>query len=213
MAAKSTFEMAAALWHIAHRPRKMVSLGVFPADRLPSVQNIQSALANAGNCCCFIANTDPKGQPGKHWVLFIATLMDRGRIQLEYFDSYGLPMPMHADLYDACCRNGYLRLVNECNTVCLQDVGSSVCGYYCLLVAHFRAIGRTFTSTIDCLRSQAKSPEKRDEYAVNAIHSVFHRRRYYTHPKTMPNCLARSSRGLHQTCCSASNSSVQKWVH
>ena len=202
MAALNTYEMTTLLWHIAHRPHDMVSLGVFPADHLPYVRRIRDALAGSVNCC-FVANTDPANRPGKHWVLFIATMITRNRIQLEYFDSYGLPMPMYADLYAACIRNGYLKLVSEVSTVYLQDSNSSVCGYWCLLVAHFRAIGRTFTFTINYLRSRGKTAKQRDKYVVLAIHSVLHRRRYFTNHN--PNCLASSSssRGFHQSCCAA----------
>lgn len=204
MAALNTYEMTTLLWHIAHRPRHMVSLGVFPADRLPSVLCIRDALGGSINCC-FVANTDPANRPGKHWVLFVATMMARNRIQLEYFDSYGLPMPMYADLYATCIRNGYLKLVSEVSTVCLQDINSSVCGYWCLLVAHFRATGRSFTFTLNYLRSRGKTAKQRDKYVVLAVHSVLHRRRYFTNPNCNPNCLASSSR-CYQSCCSAANS-------
>lgn len=47
-------------------------LGVFPADKLPFFFPLKNWI--------FIANTDPSGQPGKHWVSFFilfSILMER----------------------------------------------------------------------------------------------------------------------------------------
>jgi hypothetical protein len=178
MAALNTYEVTTLLWHIVHRPGKMVSLGVFAADCLPTAHRLKMVMSDKSKCC-FVANTDPSEKPGKHWVLFIATKA-RGRIQLEYFDSYGLPMPLYADLYAACIRNNLLSLITVVNTTRLQDTKSSVCGYYCLLFAHFRAIGNSFTFTVDHLRSRSNTAVGRDKYVVTALHSVLHRRRFLT---------------------------------
>lgn len=199
MAALNSYEIANLLWHIAHRPGVMTSLGVSPADRLPTVSRLEKALASSSNCC-FVANTDRAKQPGKHWVLFVASRTKGGHIQLEYFDSYGLPMPMYADLYAACIRNHLLPYVSVVNIVSLQDINSSVCGHYCLLFAHFRATGRSFKFIVNFLRSRAVTAIERDKYVVCALHSVLHRRRYFTHANS--NCLA-SSKGFQQSCCSA----------
>jgi hypothetical protein len=56
-------------------------LGVFPANLLPSPILFEPY--------CFIANTDPSGKPGNHWVAFYV----EGNV-CDYFDSMGLP-PTH----------------------------------------------------------------------------------------------------------------------
>jgi hypothetical protein len=202
MAALNTYEVSTLLWHIAQRPGQSVSLGVFPADRLPTAHRLHMALANAPKCC-FVANTDPANQPGKHWVLFVATKA-RGRICLEYFDSYGLPMPMYADLYATCIRNDFLSMITVVSTVQLQDINSFVCGYYCLLFAHFRATGRSFKFSVNYLRSRSVTAIGRDQFVVTALHSVLHRRRFFTQPNSNPRCLAKSKK-CQQSCCSAAN--------
>ena len=199
MAALNTHEMKTLLWHVAHQPGVITSLGVLLSDRLPTIARLENTLANTPNCC-FVANTDPAKRPGKHWVLFVATKSKNGRIQLEYFDSYGLPMPMYADLYSTCIRNQLLPYVSVVSIVSLQDINSSVCGHYCLLFAHFRATGRSFKFIVNFLRSRAVTAKERDKWVVCALHSVLHRRRYFTHANS--NCLA-SSKGFQQSCCSA----------
>jgi hypothetical protein len=148
MAALNTYEVNELLHRIAHRQNRMAVLGVFPANHLPSMQRIKHALGDSP-LCCLVANTDPANFPGKHWVLFIASL-NRGNVYLEYFDSYGLPILMHSALHTACLRTHYLSQIRLSNNHVLQDITSSVCGHYCLLVAYFRANGNSFSGIVSC---------------------------------------------------------------
>jgi hypothetical protein len=114
--------------------RRMKMLGVYSADLMPSVDEIRRGClsttfsASSSSLCCFAINTDPSHRPGKHWVLFIACQKADG-VHLEYFDSYGMPMELYRDLYDSCSNKGLLPLIKQYNTLMLQDVSTTVCGY------------------------------------------------------------------------------------
>ncbi len=196
MAALNTYELSTMLHQVANRPSKMTALGVFPADHLPSMRSLRTALANAP-LCCMIANTDPANRPGTHWVLFIASLT-RGIVHLEYFDSYGLPIMLHTALYTSCIRSHYVSQIRKSNTLTLQATTSSVCGHYCLLVAHFRAIGNSFDFIMSYLRSFSPITLERDKIVVRALHSVLH---HSSNTLCMySKCL---TKGKGQSCCSA----------
>lgn len=91
-------------------------LGVFASDMLPQISEKPA---------CFIANTDPSGAPGEHWV---AMFFDKN---VEYFDSYGL-QPIDAfNIYKP----------NWINQYCLQELDSTVCGEYCIYFLQYRVRG------------------------------------------------------------------------
>jgi len=58
--------------------RRSNYLGCFPADELPVAEKWP---------CCLVANTDPAGETGAHWV---AMYMPEPR-RLEYFCPLGMP--------------------------------------------------------------------------------------------------------------------------
>jgi hypothetical protein len=198
MAALNTCEVASLLQRVAHLPGRMISLGVHAADKLPSVTRLQAAL-QASSMCCFIANTDRAKQPGTHWVLFIAS-KGHSAVQLEYFDSYGLPMSLYTDLYVNVSKQ-LLPLISVVNSVSLQDLSSSVCGHYCILVAHIRAMGKSFAYTIRYLRSASAVAIERDKFVVRTLHSVLHGSECNVFRYS--ECLARNN--CQQSCCCAAN--------
>jgi hypothetical protein len=198
MAALNTNEVTNLLHRIAHRPGVLAVLGVFPADSLPSAGKILKTLQHFP-LCCFVANTDPAARPGKHWVAFIATSSRSDGFHLEYFDSYGLPLAVYTELYAGCTRNQFVPLICVVNTVSLQDTYSSVCGYYCILFAHFRAMGRSFKFYISYIRSYSAVAIARDKFVVRTLHSVLHRSGSNMFEPL--HCLSKES--FHQSCFSA----------
>jgi hypothetical protein len=199
MAALNTNEVKSLLHRIAHRPGLMAVLGVFPADCLPSREKILHTLQHF-TLCCFVVNTDPSTRPGKHWVAFVAFSVRVGCFKLEYFDSYGLPLTLYTDLHASCIRSQFLPLICVVNTISLQDFTSSVCGHYCLLFAHLRAMGRSFIFIIRYLSSYDAVAKARDKFVVRTLHSVLH-----CSGSTMYgplNCLTK--RYGQQSCCNAS---------
>lgn len=201
MTALNTFELEHLLHHLVHRPRRMVNLGVFPADRVPTLKTIRSVLKGGSLSCCFIANTDPACKPGKHWVLFVAnTSGTAGKIQMEYFDSYALPLWLHADLLAGCSRKRLLPLINVVSNVSLQAMSSFVCGHYCVLFAYFRANGRSFRWIQNYFRSFGSEALQRDKRVVIALHSVMHSRNASSYSNL--GRLVRDGLKSQSCCCS-----------
>lgn len=166
MVALYTEEMDKLLnYAVANRIRM---LGIFPADMIPDVKD----LLQVPDYSCFVANTDPSNLPGKHWVLFVANASPQTSPAVEYFDSYGLPLEVHSDLYNSCMRNGILSRITRINSFMLQDISTSVCGYYCTLFAHLRAKGMSFDSAINYLVAAGSSPLQRDNFVLNKVYKI-----------------------------------------
>lgn len=101
--------------------------GVYPCDKLPRRRSKHERI--------FIANTDRHTEPGTHWVAFYFD--NAGRC--TYFDSYGLP-PFNKYLLKFAKDQSLRWHYSEKK---LQDVGSSVCGHYCVFFAHQMARGQS----------------------------------------------------------------------
>jgi hypothetical protein len=206
MAALSTHELTELLTQFVARPGHMAVIGVFPADRLPSVQDLRVGVQGFGKCC-FIANTDPVALPGQHWVAFVATLsgVELSTVDLEYFDSYGLPLAFYAHLHMACLRKRYL--IRRSNNLMLQHMDSAVCGHYCVLLTYLRANGRDFDSSLRYIVHCGVNPSVRDNFVILTLHNITHRRRISCHNPHGLQFLrrnARSSSTTNQCCCAAS---------
>lgn len=91
-------------------------LGVFASDELPD-----KLLSKP---CALIANTDPSGKRGEHWVTFFVS--KEGIV--EYFDSFGFApyIDSFKTFIDRECTEGIF------NAKRLQSATSSVCGLYCV---------------------------------------------------------------------------------
>ena len=91
---------------------KPIFKGVFPSNRLPKRTQLTYP------ACC-IANYDPAGKPGTHWVAFYlpAKKMEAN----EYYDSYGL-YPLTENFTDFL-GEGFIF-----NNVTVQSSGTKTCG-------------------------------------------------------------------------------------
>lgn len=190
--------------------KRMKMLGVYSADLLPSVDEISLACRRDSNfissSCCFAVNTDPSHRPGKHWVLFVACRNACG-LELEYFDSYGMPMELYRDLYESCSSKGLLSLIKHCNIVMLQHVTTSVCGYYCILFAYLRANGRSFASVVCHLSSCAASALERDSLVVRRVYALLSKNKCKNSCRL---CFTERLSGycIRQCCTSSSSCSI-----
>lgn len=94
--------------------------GVFSVDTLPNKPRL------------LVCNTDPSYKPGRHWIAIYVSYDGRG----EYFDSFGLPPNSTFEHYmNVHCRKW------TWNTRQLQNLTSSVCGYYCCFYCLLRCRG------------------------------------------------------------------------
>ena len=104
--------------------------GTFCSDNMPGTTGL------------IIANTDPCGRPGTHWIaIYISPDRQRG----EYFDSFGrLPIARLANYLNRHCDRWYY-----CENQ-LQSVASSYCGVYCMLYCIHRSRGVDLENFIAC---------------------------------------------------------------
>ncbi len=106
--------------------------GVFMRDTLPLQVNRNE---------CTICNLDENKNDGTHWVLIYNSPKDADNIY--YFDSFGVICPNEIEKY--------LRTSNKkikYNTSQLQYINSTMCGYFCALIAYELHKGRSF---YDCV--------------------------------------------------------------
>jgi len=80
-----------------------------------------------------ISNTDPRGEPGEHWVAFF---MRKQRGPIEFFDSFSSDIYM----YNIHFRNFIERVSGKLILMPhpLQCLNSEFCGQYCLTFLHYR---------------------------------------------------------------------------
>jgi len=83
-----------------------------------------------------IQNCDPVGQPGSHWIAYVA--YEDGTC--EYFDSYGNPVGKYNVQVPG-------KIVDE-NCRVLQSAKSETCGEFCLYFLYHRAIGISYRSIL-----------------------------------------------------------------
>ena len=105
-------------------------LGVFARDELPE-------LFREIRPWCLILNTDPKNQPGTHWLALYAPIAGG----IELFDSFGLsPRIYSLDFLDS------LHL-----SFSLQSPSSSVCGHYCIVYIYLRSRNNSLSDIVNLL--------------------------------------------------------------
>ena len=83
-----------------------------------------------------MANTDPSGEPGAHWVAFYFPSKNKG----EFFDSYGQPPDYYRRSFeDFLNKHSEEWVYNERK---LQSAWTDVCGQYCIFYLSHRARGQ-----------------------------------------------------------------------
>ena len=99
-------------------------LGVLARDELPD-------LTSEIRPWCLILYTDPKNQPGTHWLALYAPLVGG----IELFDSFGLsPRIYSLDFLHPF----YL-------SYSLQSPSTSVCGHYCIVYIYLRSLNHSLS--------------------------------------------------------------------
>lgn len=133
---------------------KKVICGVYAADEIP--QLLQPSTG-------FIANTDPKHRPGKHWITFFN---DNG--VLECFDSYGKSPDQYYTNFKLFMLK-YSRL--KVNSKRLQSNATRVCGQYCLYYLMCRTRGYSIEHIIDMFNQNLLL---NDQFVYNFIDDRFY---------------------------------------
>ena len=105
-------------------------LGDFVRDELPDFTRKIRSL------CC-ILNTDPKDQPGTHWLAFYAPLSGG----IELFDSFGFSPNMYSLDFLHSLHLSYS----------LQSTSTSVCGYYSIVYIYLRSHNSSLSDIVHLL--------------------------------------------------------------
>ena len=123
---------------------RFYEVGVFPSDRLPSVNKYPSAL---------IANVDGEFEMGSHWLGMYFTRDGKA----EFFDSYGLSPETYGQRFQTflCNSSQYIY-----NTVCLQSSTTTVCGQHCLFYRPHRCRDISMQAIVSVFT---------DDYLVNDV--------------------------------------------
>jgi hypothetical protein len=123
-----------------------VNTGVYPLDLIPVHLEYPSAI---------ICNLDKYKDPGSHWV----SINNLNQNELEYFDSYALPI------------SPYIKpiLSNEYtyNTQVVQSAFSMACGHFCCLFLLKRCEGLTFNETISLFSENPLINDNIVQYYIN----------------------------------------------
>lgn len=113
--------------------------GVFAENNLPRTLDVYP--------CGFIANTDPKDQPGQHWVAFYFPSVQKG----EFFDSYGHPPEFYSPRFTTFLKQNCHEWTFNHKT--LQSTLTAVCGEYCVFYLTHRARGVSKSHVVNCFTS------------------------------------------------------------
>ena len=132
----NTEEISFILKHLLSNSRTHF-LGVFASDKLPPINTIA-----AYTPCCYVANTDPTGWGGSHWVAFFHPLPNK----LEFFDSYGRPPQEFGYTFPKSIQISH-------NKFQIQGLGSQVCGHFSIFFLYHRSQNYTMYSIIKKFQS------------------------------------------------------------
>ena len=150
MAALSTDQIDVLLKAIVPASDHVIALGAFPADYLPLEIHDgilyafaldvprRSVVLDRHKNYCFVLNVDKEGEPGEHWLAFFYEGARYGR-NLDYFDSFGMPIELYENVAKALDDHGLKYSYIAANKVPLQALTSTVCGQYSLVYLAWRA--------------------------------------------------------------------------
>lgn len=139
-------------------PNQVNFLGVFPADLLPKVSRITRFPA------CLVANNEPHGEEGEHWIAFYYEDAD----SLDFFDSYGLPISAYH-----FPSQSHTPLMSY-NSKLIQCPKSNVCGQHCIYFLYFRS-RRSGMPTITSKFSPSNL-RSNDLYVARTVNRLVHKR-------------------------------------
>lgn len=129
-------------------------LGVFASDELPYLKLKKRK-------CCFIANTQPRGLPGEHWVAF--WLENNQQPRKEYFDPFGLPPNVTSFKEFLYPKFTYSKRF-------LQNAFTNICGLYAI---HFLDLRAKSISYAEIIEKFYDDPFKNDKIILNFFESEY----------------------------------------
>ena len=141
-------------------------VGTFSADHLPDDSQLIKPYS-------FIANTDPSYLPGSHWVAFYVT-----KKCIEIFDSYGRELcKLFKKFVDG--------KLHYCNDKQVQQIGTSVCGHYCIYYIHQKEKGLTTGK----IMSKFRDLDENDSFVKNWIDERYSCKAARPYSHIVQNCV------------------------
>lgn len=174
--------------------------GARPADCVPSRAEVDTK-----HHSCFILNTHPSNQPGEHWLAFF---FNRGTQRLEYFDSFGFPITMYANVNAALEASPWLPVCMSANTTgMLQSLTSTVCGHYCVAFLFWRAKHlnescERFAQNVKFLHPNAANSDK---FIVETLHLITNKHPCCASLLSSNHALTHKHTLTSQSCCCRTN--------
>lgn len=135
-----------------HPQTRGVFVGVYAVDDLPRKPRYRKP-------CAYIANTDPKSEPGTHWVAFYF-----GKIGVDYFDSSGrYPLPEFQHFMGTW---NYKRNAHQ-----IQSLMTSTCGQHCIFYIWKRSQGLEMEDIVS--KFDKHNLLKNDVFVTESVESQF----------------------------------------
>ena len=125
-----------------HPHSRPVFMGVYARNRLPRLLNVPSVL---------VGNTDPDHRMGQHWVAISIDANSKG----EYYDPTGRPpfLRPYVNFVKKHCHTWI------CNTVRVQQEGSTVCGQHCIYYLIYRCAGQIMADVTRLLENPVEATD------------------------------------------------------
>lgn len=121
--------------------------GVYARDELPNLDTLIQPYA-------LIVNSQPRGQPGEHWLAIYGPRTDK----TELFDSFGYP-PSFYNLDQNLVDHSYQ----------FQSPTSVTCGHYCIWFIYARSLGDPYAEIVDSLANRKSG---RDSYVISQVNRL-----------------------------------------
>jgi hypothetical protein len=133
-------------------------IGVFPSDKVALLERGKRLPES------YIANCSPSGHGGTHWVAFY----QEEQKMLEVFDSYGKPLGLYNK--DLLASTDGLTIIQQSQQ--LQQIGSTVCGQYCMFFILKRAMGMSYKHLIHLFTDDIETNDKMVCQFVNSYFDI-----------------------------------------
>ena len=131
---------------------RRIFIGVFPADKLPTAKEFPGG---------YIANTQPSGMDGEHWVAFYCI-----NNEVECFDSFGNNPAIYSEYLKNWLEDEYKIIQHEK----IQSNNTTVCGQHCMFFILARAHNISYQNILSAYTENA---EINDIFVCKLINKYF----------------------------------------
>ena len=126
--------------------------GVHACDSIPPPKGVAAA---------FVVNTDPRNEPGEHWIALVVK-----KNKAIYFDPFGFPplVPQIQAYLTAHASQGI-----KYSAATLQQPGASTCGWWCVAFVHLYSKGFTLKRFLSLFSKSLTENERRLVFLLGGL--------------------------------------------